>query len=194
MTAESSSQGGGKGCLGCLGLIVFIIVVIAVIDGSTGSTDRDFVRDTQAPKGTESSLPAQAEDATADDEGLTDAEKLTAIARVGWRDHDRAVRRFEFLLDEFAQMCPAEKGAATVPDRLASLHQQLDEVGLDEGLLDMANSLHRLTAQVHSLAGTDHGGCTDYWVLYLMARREQGLSPEAAVDAVYDVFAAIWGL
>ena len=124
---------------------------------------------------------------------MTDAEKLTAIALVEWRDHDRAVRRFEFLLDEFAQMCPAENGAATVPDRLVSLHQQLDEVGLDEGLLDMANSLHRLTAQVHTLAGTDHGGCTDYWVLYLMARREQGLSPAEAVDAVYDLFAAIWG-
>ena len=194
MTDETASPRRGQGCLGCLGLIAFIIVVIAVLDGSPDSTQRDFVRDTQPPGGTESSLPAQVDDETADDERLTDAEKLAAIARVGWRDRDRAVRRFEFLLDEFAQMCPAERGAATVPDRLVSLHQQLDEVGLAEGLLDMANSLHRLTAQVYSLAGTEHGGCTDFWVLYLMARREQGLSPEAAVDAVYEVFAAIWGL
>ena len=193
MTDETASPGRGNGCLGCLGclgLIVFTIVVIAVLDGSPGSIDRD----TQPPGGTESSLTTQADDETADDEGLTDAEKLAAIARVGWRDRDRAVRRFEFLLDRFAQMCPAEKGAATVPDRLVSLHQQLDEVGLAEGLLDMANSLHRLTTRVYSLAGTEHGGCTDYWVLYLMARREQGLSPEAAVDAVYDTFAAVWGL
>ena len=194
MTDETASPGRGKGCLGCLGLIVFAIVVIAVLDGSRGSAHRDFGQDTKPPGGTESSLPAQADDETTDDEGLTDAEKLAAIARVGWHDRDRAVRRFEFLLDQFAQMCPAEKGAATVPDRLVSLHQQLDEVGLAEGLLDMANSLHRLTARVYSVAGTEHGGCTDYWVLYLMARREQGLSPEAAVDAVFETFAAIWGL
>ncbi|MDE2870504.1 MAG: hypothetical protein OXQ94_02265 [Gemmatimonadota bacterium] len=175
-------------------MIVFIIVAIAVLDGSPGSTHRDFEQETQPPGGTESSLPAPAGDETADDEGLTDAEKLAAIARVGWRDRDRAVRRFEFLLDEFAQMCPSEDGAATIPDRLVSLHQLLDEAGLAEGLLDMANSLHRLTVRVYAVAGTEHGGCTDYWVLYSMGRREQGLSPEAAVDAVYEMFAAIWGL
>lgn len=194
MTDETASPRRGKGCLGCLGVIVFIIVAIAVLDGSPGSTHRDFVQDTQPPGGTDSSLPAQADDEIADDEGLTDAEKLAAIARVGWRDRDRAVRRFEFLLDEFAQMCPSEKGAATIPDRLVSLHKLLDEAGLAEGLLDMANSLHRLTVRVYAVAGTEHGGCPDYWVLYSMGRREQGLSPEAAVDAVYEMFAAIWGL
>jgi len=86
MTDETASPGRAKGCLGCLGVIVFIIVAIAVLDGSPGSTRRDFEQETQPPGGTESSLPAPAGNETADDEGLTDAEKLAAIARVGWRE------------------------------------------------------------------------------------------------------------
>ena len=75
-----------------------------------------------------------------------------------------------------------------------SIHQRLQDAGLDEGLLDMANSLHRLTSQISVVTGGEHDGCTNFWVAYLALRRDQGWPPERAVNSVFEVYRALWSL
>ena len=120
------------------------------------------------------------------------AELLAILDDGPFRDQERVTRRFGFLLDAFTEMCPSDEGPAAIPDRLVSIHQKLQDAGLDEGLLDMANSLHRLTSQIFTITGVEHGGCTDFWVAYLIMRRDQGSPPERAVNSVFEVYRALW--
>ena len=105
------------------------------------------------------------------------AETMTIIHAPGWREQERVQRRFKFLLGEFEEVCTNEKGAATIPDRLVFIHQKLKEAGLDgeESLLDLSNTLHRLTQDIAgraSAAGMEPPQCSEIWVMYLMTRQK----------------------
>ena len=85
-------------------------------------------------------------------------------------------------------MAPHPVAVSPDVDDVAAVEQPVQERGGHHLVVqDFAPALE-------ALIRGEHGGCTDYWVLYLMARREQGISPEAAVDAVYEMFAVMWGL
>ena len=110
-------------------------------------------------------------------EELSAAETMTIIHAPGWREQERVQRRFKFLLGEFEEVCTNEKGAATIPDRLVFIHQKLKEAGLDgeESLLDLSNTLHRLTQDIAgraSAAGMEPPQCSEIWVMYLMTRQK----------------------
>ena len=131
-------------------------------------------------------------------EELSDAAKMTVLHAPGSGEQERVQRRFEFLLGAFEKVCPNEKGAATIPDRLVFIHQKLKEAGLDgeESLLDLSNTLQRLTHDVAAraaTAGMDPPQCSEIWVIYLTAR-QKGQSPSEAsrtvttgIGAVYDL-------
>ena len=131
-------------------------------------------------------------------EELSAAAKMTALHAPGSGEQERVQRRFEFLLGAFEKVCTNEKGAATIPDRLVFIHQKLKEAGLDgeESLLDLSNTLHRLTHDLTAraaAAGMDPPQCSEIWVIYLTAR-QKGQSPSEAsrtvttgIGAVYDL-------
>ena len=131
-------------------------------------------------------------------EELSAAEKMTVLHAPGWREQERVQQRFEFLLGEFEEVCPNEEGAATIPDRLVFIHQKLKEAGLDgeESLLDLSNTLHRLTHDIAaraSAAGMESPQCSEIWVMYLTTRRkgqppsEASRTVTAATGALYDL-------
>ena len=103
--------------------------------------------------------------APAQEPGL--AEKLAIIAGTPSRDRDRVARRFAFLLDASARMCLPEEDPAALADVLVFIHgEEFRDAGLDDGLLDVANSLHRLTSEVYAIAGrTPPAGCTHMWAI-----------------------------
>ena len=118
-------------------------------------------------------------------EELSDAAKMTALHAPGSGEQERVQRRFEFLLGAFEKVCTNEKGAATIPDRLVFIHQKLKEAGLDgeESLLDLSNTLHRLTHDIAaraSAAGMDPPQCSEIWVMYLTTRQKGQSSSEAS--------------
>ena len=130
-------------------------------------------------------------------EELSDAAKMTALHAPGSREQERVQRRFEFLLGAFEEACPNEKGKATIPDRLVFIHQKLKEAGLDgeESLLDLSNTLHRLTHDIAAraaTAGMESPQCSELWVMYLTTRQKGQSPPEAsrtvtaATGALYD--------
>ena len=109
------------------------------------------------------------------------AEKLTVLSGASMRD-DTTVRRFEFLLDEFKQKCKLDDPRLEAEaDVLVYIQQEIEAAGLDEGLLDLANTLHRLTSDFIRVLGTeDAPNCIELWSVYLVQRRSEGRSPSEA--------------
>ena len=111
----------------------------------------------------------------------TDAEQLATISRPGFGKHGTTVKRFEFLLSEFERSCKNEEGAASFADRLVFVYQRIGETGLDEGLLDLANMLHRITTDYVAILGRDVPNlCTELWSMYMMRRTTGGRLPSEA--------------
>ena len=129
---------------------------------------------------------------------LSAAETMTIIHAPGWREKERVQRRFKFLLGEFEEVCTIEKGTATIPDRLVFIYQKLKEAGLDgeESLLDLSNTLHRLTQDIAgraSAAGMEPPQCNQIWAMYLVAR-QKGQPPSEASRNVTVVTGALYDL
>ena len=175
-----------QGCLGCLG-VIGVLIVGAYTCSVLVETDDTTEPEEEAPE-----VVQQEEGPEPADPSMTEAEILTVIAEVGFRDREQTIRRFEFLLGAFSQICPSEEGPASIPDRLVSIHQLLEDAGLGDGLLDMANTLHQLTSEISVITGGEHGGCTDFWTAYAILRRDQGLTPERAVESVAGIYRALY--
>ena len=107
-------------------------------------------------------------------------------------------RRFEFLVAEFTEYCPVEEGGASPADMLVVSHEELKKAGLDgeESLLDLANTLHRMTAEISASAGAsglDPPRCSEIWVMYLTLRLQGQPSTEAR-EGVTGVVGVLYGL
>ena len=115
---------------------------------------------------------------------LSDAEKLTAIAAPSFSEQKSTQRRFEFLVKEFNEYCPAEPGSASPADMLVFSHRKLKDAGPDseESLLALANTLHRMTAEIAAAAirhDSDPPECSEIWTMYLTFRLRGQPSTEA---------------
>ncbi len=122
---------------------------------------------------------------------LSDAEKLTAIAAPSFSEHVATQRRFEFLVREFNKYCPAETSGASAADMLVFSHGKLKDAGLDseESLLALANTLHRMTAEIAAAAirhDSDPPKCSEIWTMYLTLRL-RGQPPTEAREGVTGV-------
>ncbi len=129
---------------------------------------------------------------------LSDAEKLTSIAAPSFSEHESTQRRFEFLVKEFNKYCPAEPRGASPADMLVFSHGKLKDAGLDseESLLALANTLHRMTAEIAAGAirhDSDPPKCSEIWAMYLTLRLQGQPSTEAregvvgSARTIYDV-------
>ena len=123
---------------------------------------------------------------------MTPAQQLTIIEGPAWGKREQTLKRFEFLLGKFNNLC-REPRKAQPHDMLASVHRQLAEAGLDEGLLQLSNTLHRMTTDIATNTRSKPG-CAEIWSMYLMLRRDKGDPPEEvrkAVTAIATVFGSV---
>ena len=118
------------------------------------------------------------------------AETLTIIQSPPLRERDTVLRRFEFLLGQFSDICRSDPAPAH--DMLAVGLQQLEEAGLEreESLLDLANNLYRM-AQETRAAGAPLS-CAEMLAAYLVSR-QGGFSQTESRDAVI-ALASLGGL
>ena len=128
---------------------------------------------------------------------LSDAEKLTAIAAPSFSEHESTQRRFVFLVKEFNKYCPAEPSGASTADMLVFSHGKLKDAGLDseENLLELANTLHRMTAEIAAAAisrNSDLTKCSEIWTTYLTLRL-RGQPPTEAREGVTGVVRRFYG-
>ena len=125
-----------------------------------------------------------------------DAENLTIIAAPGWGERESTLKRFTFLLKEFDAHCPSQK--ASPADMLAFSYQKLSDIGLgeEEGLLALANTLHRMTVDLAARATgakMDPPSCAQTFAMYLTLR-QSGQSPTEAREGVTAVAGAIYDM
>ena len=135
------------------------------------------------------------ESESSDPQTESDAELLTVIASPGFGEYNTTLRRFEFLVDEFSEHCPIKEGGASPRDMLINAYRSLKKAGLDgeESLLDLANTLHRMTAELTSrvtASGFDLPGCAKIWAGYLTLRL-QGKPPTEAREDVTGMVRAL---
>ena len=128
---------------------------------------------------------------------LSDAEKLTAIAAPSFSKHESTQQRFEFLVKEFNEYCPEESSGASPADMLVFSHGKLKDAGLDseESLLELANTLHRMTAEIAAAAlgrNSDLTKCSEIWTMYLTLRLRGQPSTEAR-EGVTGVVRMLYG-
>ena len=128
----------------------------------------------------------------------SDAEKLTVISSPNWGEYETTKRRFSFLLKEFEENCKPQPGKAAPVDMLVTVHGLLAEAGLDgeEGLLDFANNLHRMTSDIaisSNSASVGNPDCAQTWVMYLQLRKK-GRSPLEARKGVTAIARTLYGL
>ena len=123
-------------------------------------------------------------------EQMSDAEALTRIESPDSAEYERTLRRFDFLLNQFVRNCSDVGGSRSgFASMLAALHRSFRESGLDEGLLEMANALHRMSAEIASDLNFDGLGppkCAETWSAYIVLR-EQGVSSDEAIEGVAEI-------
>ena len=129
------------------------------------------------------------------------AYKLMLIAQPSLGDKETTQRRFEFLLSRLVPLCTDFKTPLKVGDVLVGLSTILKEAGMEqeEGLLDLANNLFRLSKEVDlldKLAKVPDRAkkCAEPWAMYITIRREQNAPPEKAINAVTSVFESLYSL
>ena len=84
------------------------------------------------------------------------AYKMTALAAPSFRERKTTEKRFRFLLSNFPDRCDDVSAPLKAADMIVKVHQMLDETGLDEGLLALTNTLHRMTTEIsNAAAGTE---------------------------------------
>lgn len=128
------------------------------------------------------------------EEEFSPAENMTVIASPSWRDRDSTLKRFEFLLNRFSDLCPTAESKAPPHDMLSYIHGKLADAGLDqeESLLDLSNTLYRMTQDI-SVSVTTQPQCAEIWAMYLTVRLG-GQNPEEARRGVTAVTSTLYGL
>ena len=136
-----------------------------------------------------------------DPENADLAYKLMVIAQPSLGDRETTQRRFEFLLPRLVQLCTDFTTPLKVGDVLVGLSTSLKEAGMEkeEGLLDLANNLFRLSEEVDlldKLAKIDSrpDKCAEPWSMYITIRREQNAPPEKTITAVTSLFKSLYSL
>ena len=123
----------------------------------------------------------------------TPAENMTIIESPRFGERDTVLRRFEFLLDRFSDLCRGE--GAPVHDMLVVSYQQLIDAGLEreESLLDLSNTLYRAAQETRS-AGVrpDQVSCAELFSMYVVSR-QGGFSQEESRQAAV-ALAALGGI
>ena len=117
--------------------------------------------------------------------GQSAEEILTTIDSPEWGKRKITKARFKFLLRAFTNHCAREKGEGQLHDQLAFIHRKLEEYGLDEGLLEMSNTLYRAAVDIGtaaSFAKSPPPQCSQIFSVYLVLR-EKGDSPEKSRGA-----------
>lgn len=94
-------------------------------------------------------------------------EKLTIIADPDWGDRDRVKRRLGYLLPQIANACGDMKGETQVGDRLAFAYGKIEEAGVNESLLAMAEGLNRAASATRSVGRR----CTAILAGYILSRQ-----------------------
>ena len=112
-------------------------------------------------------LPGQAQ---------TNGEKLAVIGEVPYRERVDAGRRLDYLLGQFDRLCEISPGKAPPHDMIYFVHLRLKDAGLREGIVETANTLHRISVAYQRTATS----CTQAWTLYLLMRTDQGRTREEA--------------
>ncbi len=122
------------------------------------------------------------------------AEKLTTIESPRWRDRELTLRRFEFLLPRFVNLCKDMDMEVQAADALVVAHRLIKEAGIAEGLLEVFNNMYEVTSEVSaiaSLAGASPPDCIEIWAMYATVR-QQGMTSEDAKVGVVDVVRGIY--
>ena len=180
-------------------LASFILLAIAAPEPETSEPAEILETNVVAEQSAQPPAPApESESSDPQTEDRSDAEALTVIASPGFGEYDTMRRRFEFLVAEFTEYCPVEEGEASPADMLVVSHEELKKAGLDgeESLLDLANTLHRMTAEISASAGAsglDPPRCSEIWVMYLTLRLQGQPSTEAR-EGVTGVVGTLYGL
>ena len=132
-------------------------------------------------------LPQQSLNWT-DTSKMTLAQKMTVLDG-DWENRDQNLKRFEFLLRKFNNLC--QPTHSPNHDMLVAAHNQLKDAGLgEEGLLQMSNTLHRLTTDVVALTGRKEK-CAELFSMYVLIRREKGESPEETRKGLTAIWIAL---
>ena len=180
-------------------LASFILLVIAAPEPETSEPADIPETNVVAEQFAQPPAPTpESESSDPQTEDPSDAEQLTVIASPGFGEYDTTLRRFEFLVDDFSEHCPVEESGSSPADMLVFSHGKLKEAGLDgeESLLDLANTLHRMTVELAASATAsdfDPPRCAEIWTMYLTLRLQGQPSTEAregvtgVVRALYDL-------
>lgn len=110
------------------------------------------------------------------------AEMLTILESPKWGDREMTLKRFEFLIPIFDDLCPDATTEITGADMLYKVYTLITDAGLDEGLLELFNSMYEVTVEIEimaRLASESPPECAEIWALYALARH-RGLSKEDA--------------
>ena len=117
---------------------------------------------------------------------------LTVISKVLYSETSRTQKRYRYLLRQFMELCSDVQKAMKAADMLVVVHQKISEVGLEERLPHLAETLHSMTQDIapHAQVAKSPLKCSEVWAMYTIL----GLKGKGTEEARRGVTAVANGL